>query len=325
MSNEANSARLLESRINNIQGIFAADLAEIMIREGLLGAPLRKTPFYCGYFTQGRNYTWSRTYISRCFDLPCWVPSFLTPEVWFSAVNHFRNSISLFACLSQNLLPVLDDPDSLFHYLYHDRPLIFSFLDRRILDAPIRITRDAVFQFDKAGVYQKLPRPQTVKPEKLLPWHSYYHADINCPAWISATRLFHPGMTLTECLNLFLAVRKSPDEPSIYTSLERLVQSVSRPSFERIPENRDLHTFDRIRLEANLATYLYPSFSELSAVVRRMKPAIDQIVFHRLEQNSSFRKFGVPTNFLRVSDCFLRRDRVLEYIFELKPGVLTPS
>lgn len=324
MSSEPNSLRLSESRIANIQGIFAADLAELMIREGILGAPLHKMSGCYGYFTKNSSYAWSRPYPNRFTDLACWIPSFLSPEVWSSAVHRFSRFSTLVACLTRDLLPILDDPDSLFHYLYYDRPLVSRFLDRQILETPIRTTRESLFLFDTNGIYQRLPRPQAIKPEELLPWHNCYCSDINCFAWVSAVHLFRPGMTLEECVKLFLGIRTPSGTHSAYTSLERLVQSVSRPTFERDPENKDTHTFDRIRLEVNLAAYLYPSFSELSVVVRRMKPTIDKIVLRHLEQNIKFQKFGVPVNFLRVSECFLRRDRVLDYIFEFKPVISPP-
>lgn len=65
----------------------------------------------------------------------------------------------------------------------------------------------------------------------------------------------------------------APVEPSEF---ERLVQHIGPPIYERIPENNDETTFDRIRVIVGLPRYLYGSWEELSEEVLKYKPEILQ-------------------------------------------------
>ena len=306
---------ILSSRIANIQGLFAADLARLLVQQGLSEAPIQKFTWGYTYFTPRLRYSTSSS--ARFAGRPVWRPSFLAPEVWDMAAAQFRVSDPLLLCITHKLFPQLQDIDALYHYVYQERPLSISFLERGILGTPIRVTRDFVFQFDQAAVYQSYPHSGELA-ETFLPWHICYETDINCSAWVKASRSFHPGMSLEQCLEIFLSMRALPAELPKYSGLDRIVQRVSRPCFERDPENQNASTFDRIRVEVGLTTYRFKSFPQLAAAVRRMKPSIDRYVLEKLGVDAGFRKYGVPVNFLKVTECVLRRDHVLEYLFELK-------
>lgn len=316
MPNSTPPTAIQNSPIANIQGIFAGDLIRLMIQEGLIGAPIQKYRWGYSYFNASRKYCSSPT--DRYADRPVWVPSFLLPDIWSAATIHFQISDSLLCCITRNLFPLLPDLDQLFRYVYRDRPLSASFLDRGILGLPIRVTRDHIFLFDQNAIYQAHPLKAEID-ETSLPWHICCQTDINCAAWLKALPSFRPGMTLDACLKIFLSTSAAAADIPRYTDLDRIIQRISRPRFEREPENPTPGTFDRIRVEVNLATYLFKTFSQLAAAVRRLKSPIDRCVLQRLEQDAAFRKYGIPVNFLRVSECVLRRDHVLEYLFELKP------
>ena len=88
--------------------------------------------------------------------------------------------------------------------------------------------------------------------------------------------------------------------------------------FERFPENPDPRTVDFIRVQVDLPCYLYPTHTELAAAVRAHKPEIDKLVVEKIESARAFRELGVPLGFFFLSECILRKNHTLEYIFELK-------
>lgn len=52
--------------------------------------------------------------------------------------------------------------------------------------------------------------------------------------------------------------------------------------------------------------------------VKKYQREIYQQVIQRLEKDRQFKKYGVPVNFLKISNVTLLRDFSLEFIFELK-------
>jgi len=52
--------------------------------------------------------------------------------------------------------------------------------------------------------------------------------------------------------------------------------------------------------------------------VKKYQHEIYQRVIQRMETDRSFKRYGVPINFLEISDVTLLRDFSLEFIFELK-------
>ena len=317
MSPSSLPAHIRQSAVGRIPGIFVSDLAVLFRQEGLLGAPVRRCRQGYWYFNPSQHYALSLTgpYTSRAL----WRPSFLPSELWDQAVLRFVRGDLLRTCLSRSLLPILDRPDALFRYLYYDRPLACSFVDRGILETPIHITEQHLYFFDGDGIYARRPRPPSGAELQL--WHESYQNDLDQRSWLTAVRqCFRPGMTLEACLDTFLAVQCEPEPavPATYFDIERFVQRISRPSFEREPENQNRRTFDRIRIQVDLPVYRYPTFSSLAAAVRKHKHAIDQMVLDRLDADHAFHRYGVPLNFLKLTECTLRRDHALEYLFELK-------
>ena len=52
--------------------------------------------------------------------------------------------------------------------------------------------------------------------------------------------------------------------------------------------------------------------------MEKYRREIYQRVIQRLEEDRQFKKYGVPINFLKLSDVTLFRDFSMEFIFELK-------
>lgn len=138
--------------------------------------------------------------------------------------------------------------------------------------------------------------------------------------WQMAATHFVPGMTFEECMRRYLETeqtkpKRKPGE--IYTELELLVQRVGPPEFERTPDNPKQNTVDRIRVEVSLPKYRL-SKQELLEAIKANKTEIDNLVIDKITKSKQFQKYGVPINCFQLTNCILRADRQLEYLFELK-------
>ena len=100
--------------------------------------------------------------------------------------------------------------------------------------------------------------------------------------------------------------------------MDRLAQAIAPPVFEHVPGNNDESTFDRIRVTVGLPRYHFDSWKALQKEVKKYQPEIYRRVLQRLEQDRQFKRYGVPLNFLKLSNAILLRDFSMEYIFELK-------
>ena len=110
---------------------------------------------------------------------------------------------------------------------------------------------------------------------------------------------------------------------STYSFLDRLVQKIERPSYERTPDNRNRDTFDHIRVTVNLASAnLFRDWNSFRDTVKRFLPEINKEVMARIRDDRSFQKFGVPVNVLWATSINLGRDHTLEYVFEIKKHAL---
>lgn len=84
-----------------------------------------------------------------------------------------------------------------------------------------------------------------------------------------------------------------------------------------VPENQNKKTFDRIRIQVVLPRYMFQTWDELKAAVQENRLEIDNRVLDKIKNDRQFIKFGIPVNFIKLTDVTLLRDHTLEYIFEL--------
>ena len=71
-------------------------------------------------------------------------------------------------------------------------------------------------------------------------------------------------------------------------------------------------------ITVGLPRYQFNSWEALQSEVKKYQHEIYQRVIQRMETDRSFKRYGVPINFLEISDVTLLRDFSLEFIFELK-------
>ena len=136
--------------------------------------------------------------------------------------------------------------------------------------------------------------------------------------WRKAVSQFKVGMTLKECIEIFLKTELEHRTPQELSPIDQLVQYISPPIYERVPENQDERTFDYIRMTVGLPRYQYNSWESLQDEIKKYQREIYCRVLQKLENDRYFKRYGVPINFIRGSEVILRRDFSLEFIFELK-------
>ena len=145
----------------------------------------------------------------------------------------------------------------------------------------------------------------------------------NIKVWNKASSQFEVGMTLDKCIGIFLQTELAHNVPRELSPIDRLIQGIAPPIYERIPGNNDGATFDRIRITVGVPRYQFDSWEDLQKEVKKYQQEICWRVVQRLEQDRQFKRFGVPINFLKLSNAMLLRDYSIELIFE--PKVTAPQ
>lgn len=294
-------------------------MASIFVEDGILQHPISRTWDRASFFDKTLRF--HRDGYDRFDTKELWLPEYIDKRTWMAASQKFQSRRALHTCIQLWLFPLLTEPEAIFHYVDTRRPLEESFKKMGILEAPIRTRGRDVFYFDSHGIYQKgrLDKAHTHSRYPYL-WHSFQSQNINTFSWRKAVSSFVPGMTLGECLERFKHTRREtiPTEAD-YSDFERLVQKIERPQFERSLENTDKNTVDRIRVCVHLPRYLYETRGALKQAVQYNKAEIDKLVLKAIEDTPRFKKLGVPLSFFSLSECTIRRDYVLEYLFDLIP------
>lgn len=97
--------------------------------------------------------------------------------------------------------------------------------------------------------------------------------------------------------------------------LAMFVHTVGTPEIEREFENKNPNTFDFIRVYVSVK---HVDANTKRTMLRKYKKEIMNMVLLQIKTNKSFKKYGIPVNFLRLSQCVLTRDHQIMFLFELK-------
>lgn len=252
---------------------------------------------------------------------PIWIPSFIDTGIWQQAVSKFKAYGRLDQNVENYLLPEMGEylqsiPNS--ELISMTREFL---IDKGVINKPIRQTKGKTYYFDKNEVYS------IDEESKIFPYDNRLKLDIfslyretcfNLNVWQKAVSYFAVGMTLRDCIGIFLKTELEHSAPQKQTPIDQLIQSIAPPIYERVPENRDKTTFDRIRITVGLPRYRFNSWAALQTEVKKYQREIYRRVLHKLETDRQFKSFGVPINFLKLSNIMLLRDFSMEFIFELK-------
>ncbi len=252
---------------------------------------------------------------------PLWIPSFIDAEIWKQAVSRFRPLKKLDQNIEMYLLPEMGD----YLQSLSDAELVSMtrdfLIDLGVIHSPIcqragnsyYFNENEVYSFDKGSTL--FPYMKRIK-YNLFP--DRYEQCFHIALWRKAVSHFEVGMTLTECIEIFLKTKMTHGAPPGLSPVDQLVLYISPPIFERVPGNNDERTFDHIHMTVGLPNQRFNSWDALQAEVNKYQHEIYQRVLQKLEKDRQFKKYGISINCLKISDVMLLRDFSVEMILELK-------
>ena len=251
---------------------------------------------------------------------PLWAPSFIDTEIWEQAASRFNPYRELDENVEIYLLPEMDE----YLQSISDMELISMtrefLIEHGVVNTPIRQHNGKTYYFDEKEIYSLDRNYQLFPNEGRLKFNIFRvrYETFNVNVWVKAVSQFEVGMTLEACIGIFLKTELTRKVPQTLSPIDRLVQYIAPPIYERVPENKDEATFDRIRVAVGLPRYQFNSWEALENEVKKHQDKIYQQVIQRLEKDRQFKKYSVPINFLELSNVTLLRDFSIEFIFELK-------
>ncbi len=305
------------------QSILSKTITRKLVAEGIAG----KSIFSKGYYLyqvvgHGENdmYVMLKRY-NKPAEEPLWTPSFIEKGIWGRAVSKFPPFGKLDENVEKYLLTEMDE----YIQSISDEELAAItrdfLIEQGVLNTPVAQHKGKTSYFNENEVFS-LDRDSKLFPdEKRLKFNIFIVRGETCfnnNLWRKAVSRFEVGMTLTECVRIFMATELEHHVPQEPSPVERLVQYISPPVYERFPENKDESTFDCIRLTVGLPTYQYDSWEALQNEVKKYMPEIYQLVIRKLKEDRQFKRYGVPINFLKLSNVTMLHDFSIEFIFELK-------
>lgn len=252
---------------------------------------------------------------------PLWEPSFIDAGTWAQAVSQFQSYVSLERNVENHLIPRMDE------YLKGISDMELAAMTRDflighgIIRTPIRQISGNTYYFNEGEIYSLDKGSQLFPYDMRRDFNLFkvrYETCFDMRVWSKAASHFKVGMTLEECVRIFLATELIHHAPQEQTPFDRLVQLIGRPEYERVPENQDPSTFDRIRMTVGLSRYLFHSWGELRNEVKKYRHEIYRRSIQKIAADSRFTRYGVPINFIKLSNATLLRNFSIELIFELK-------
>lgn len=314
--------------------IVSRKLTKKLIAEGITGKPIFRKQCKSTYrllsveeFRDGQLWI-THPRGSKLADELLWTPSFIEAGIWEQGVSKFRPLKELEDNVETYLLPELGE------YLQSiPEPELVSItrdflIEHGVINKPICQRAGDTFYFNEDEIYSLDKKSKLFPYEKRIKFDLFnaeYDTCININVWRKSVSQFEVGMTLKECIRIFLKTQLVYGVPQTQSPIDRLVQHITPPTFERVPGNEDKDTFDRIRMTVGLPRYQFDSWEELQDEVKKYQHEIYQRVIHKLENDRAFKRYGIPINFLILSDVTLLRDFSMELILELKGEFALPS
>lgn len=259
---------------------------------------------------------------------PLWIPSFIDAEIWERAVSRFCTFERLDKNVEKYLLPEMEE----YLQSISDADLVAVtkdfLIEHGVINAPISQRAGNTYYFNKNEVYSFDRKSEMFPYDKQLKYNVFkaeYEACLNINVWRKAVSQFEVGMTLKECVEIFLQTELAHNLPQEPSPTDRLVQYIARPIYERSPGNSNSATFDHIRMTVGLPRYQFNSWKALQNEVKKYQHEIYQRAVQKLEKDRGFKKYGIPINFLKLSNVILLRDFSMELIFELKEQKTDPA
>lgn len=199
---------------------------------------------------------------------------------------------------------------------------------KNLINCVMRIHGNKVYYFDESGIYQCMAveeaKENTTLKNKVaiqLRGRDYFHKLVfetglhieNSILFKSAVAKMKEGDTL-EDLEKYVQETKIQRHPKPI-GLDKFIIGIDKPIIQRETGNDNKKTFDFIFVEVRII--LNWDGDRRKYIEENMKAIKDRVI-KKVSADKSFKKFGVPVNILRLSRVTLRRDNILEFVFELK-------
>ena len=97
--------------------------------------------------------------------------------------------------------------------------------------------------------------------------------------------------------------------------LHKFITKIDSPKFYRFPENKNTKTFDYIQMRVCVVQN-WPC-DKMKFVKANYKSILEEVL-KKVEENARFKSFGIPVNFLKVTEFVLRKNSSIEVILEIK-------
>ena len=307
--------------------IASRAVVQRLVDEGIVNKIIAKKPYYKSYvLLQVKLGPRGELYIDfkkggMGPEEPLWAPSFIDGKLWQQATRNFSLQGGLEENIVEHLFPEMTDylqtiPDAALVSMTRE-----FLLEHEVCNKPLKQYKGVTYYFNEDEIYSRDKAnlfPIMGKVKNLFTVTGTGASFFNNGVWRKAVSQFEVGMTLRACIEIFLKTEVVHQAPQALAPIEQLVQYITAPVYERVPENHNEATFDRIRITVGLPRYQFNSWEALQNEVKKYQREIARRVVQKLERNPRFKGYGVPLNFLKLSNITLLRDFSLEFIFELK-------
>jgi len=185
-----------------------------------------------------------------------------------------------------------------------------------------------VYYFDQDGIYRCVSIEEAKQHKELCPVirndeSVFFVRELSSFLAVENINLF----LLRKCICQQLKIGDSIADLDDYLSreefeskskpeeIERFVTNIGTPIFTRVPENPNKGTFDFIFIQVNIISKWK---EDRNKYIHGHLKEIKDMVIGKLKSSRSFKKYGVPVNFLRITRVTLKKDSTLEFVMELK-------
>lgn len=194
----------------------------------------------------------------------------------------------------------------------------------------VRQAYKKIYYFDNNGIYQSIPEskitPDTCKTIQNLHFRTdgSIYTGLPYPLGTSAYSTIIVIMALSrlqegESLEKFVELLNTC-KPTIRPKpqgIDAFICKIDSPKFYRSPNNPKKNTFDYIYIDVSILSTT--AMQDRDAYLKEHIQEIRKKVIEKLENSRTFKKYGIPVNFLKVGRTTLKRkSNVLEFVFELK-------
>jgi len=193
--------------------IASKTITKRLIAEGIIDKPFARKPTRSRYrllsaekFSEGQVYViWRRG--SGLADEALWTPSFIEAGIWERGASRFRPLERLDRNVENYLLPEMGEylqsiPDVEMVSMTRD-----FLIEHGVINAPISQREGNTYYFDENEVYSLDTKSKLFPYEKRIKcnlFNAEYETCINMKVWRKAVSQFGVGMTLGECISIFL-------------------------------------------------------------------------------------------------------------------------